>query len=156
MPTKPEADVRRHSSVCLSDDARQYALAVEREHRNLLASADRSDLEVLTMLLIQQRAVDGLNGRRWDAVAHRYFEDSAMSIMERVKSQNALAPPFADRQKVDASRYDATNPKWRQMGICTVVGQRRSRCESGWMVSIMADDGTVLDLDSHWLSAANA
>jgi hypothetical protein len=65
------------------------------------------------------------------------------------------SPPFADRQKVDAKRYDATNPKWNHMGICTVVGQRRARCESGWMVNIMSKDGTSMELDSHWLSGAN-
>lgn len=41
------------------------------------------------------------------------------------------------------------------MGICTVVGQRRARCESGWMVNIMAKDGTTMELDSHWLIADN-
>ena len=43
---------------------------------------------------------------------------------------SAGSPPFQDRQKVDAKRYDATNPPWRRMGICTVIGQRRARCES--------------------------
>jgi hypothetical protein len=40
------------------------------------------------MLLIQKRAVDGINGRRWDAGAHLYFEDAVVSILERVKSPN--------------------------------------------------------------------
>lgn len=65
------------------------------------------------------------------------------------------SPPFADRQKVDAKRYDASSPPWNKLGICIVVGQRRARCESGWMVNIMANDGTTVELDSHWLSAAN-
>lgn len=65
------------------------------------------------------------------------------------------SPPFADRQKVDARRYDATNPKWNHMGICIVIGRRRARCESGWMVNIMAKDGTSMELDSHWLSVEN-
>jgi hypothetical protein len=68
----------------------------------------------------------------------------------------AGSPPFEDRQKVNAKRYDATNPKWRHMGICIVIGQRRARCESGWMVNIMAKDGTSMELDSHWLSVENA
>ena len=68
---------------------------------------------------------------------------------------NGLAP-FFDGQSVDAGRYDATNPKWNHMGICIVVGQRRARCESGWMVNIMAKDGTYMELDSHWLSDDNA
>jgi hypothetical protein len=68
---------------------------------------------------------------------------------------SACSPPFVDRQKVDAKRYDSTNPKWNQRGICIVVGQRRARCESGWMVKIMSKDGTYTELDSHWLSAEN-
>ena len=63
--------------------------------------------------------------------------------------------PFFDGQSVDAGRYDATNPKWNHMGICIVVGQRRARCESGWMVNIMSKDGVSMELDSHWLSAEN-
>ena len=66
------------------------------------------------------------------------------------------SPPFRDKQKVEAKRYDATNPKWNRMGICIVVGQRRARCESGWLVNIMAKDGTTTELDSHWLTAENA
>jgi len=68
----------------------------------------------------------------------------------------SCSPPFADRQKVDAKRYDASSPPWDKMGICIVIDQRKTRgCESGWMVKIMSKDGTVKELDSHWLSAAN-
>jgi hypothetical protein len=82
------------------------------------------------------------------------MNDSTLNVDERL-SPAAGSPPFRDRQKVDAKRYDATNPKWNRMGICIVVGQRRARCESGWMVNIMAKDGASMELDSHWLSAEN-
>ena len=53
-----------------------------------LAAADRADLEALVMVMIQKRAVDGLNDRRWDAGAHLYFELATVSILQKVKSPN--------------------------------------------------------------------
>lgn len=65
-----------------------------------------------------------------------------------------MTAPFEDRQKVSAEKWDKTVPKWQRMGICIVVGQRRAKCESGWMVNVMAyDDGTSLELDANWLKA---
>ncbi len=66
----------------LDGKARLYALEVFREYRTALENADRADLEALAILLIQKRAVDGLNGRR---CAHLYFEDAVTSILEKVK-----------------------------------------------------------------------
>lgn len=66
------------------------------------------------------------------------------------------SPPFVYRQKVDCARYDATNPPWDRMGICIVIDQHQATCESGWMITVLAKDGTAKRLDSHWLSAENA
>lgn len=85
-----------------------------------------------------------------------------MTISQQAPPPEGLAatdgsPPFRDRQKVDAIKWDKTVPKWARLGICIVIGQRKTRgCESGWMVNIMSKDGTNSELDSHWLSSENA
>ena len=94
-PTTCGAAVR--SSDLLGDAARLYALEIFREYRTALEIADRADLEALAILLIQKRAVDGLNGRRWDAGAHLYFEDAVTSILEKVKSPNVRMSEGADK-----------------------------------------------------------
>jgi hypothetical protein len=53
-----------------------------------------------------------------------------------------MTPPFQDRQKVSAAKWDKTVPRWNRMGICIVVGRRRASCESGWLVNIMGEDGS--------------
>lgn len=72
----------------LGDISRQYALEQYRIWRDSIAAADRADLEALVMVLIQKRAVDGLNDRRWDAGAHLYFELATVSMLQKVKSPN--------------------------------------------------------------------
>ena len=68
-----------------------------------------------------------------------------------------LGCPFKDRQKVSLTRWDKHSPPWDRMGECIVIGQRKTRgCESGWMVKVMAKDGTYRELDSHWLEQPNA
>jgi hypothetical protein len=39
------------------------------------------------------------------------------------------------------------------MGDCIVINQENGpdHCESGWMVTVMAKDGTERRLDSHWM-----
>jgi hypothetical protein len=81
---------------------------------------------------------------------------------DKSKRQSALAPagllgcPFKDRQKVSLARWDKHSPPWDRMGECIVIGQRKTRgCESGWMVKVMAKDGTYRELDSHWLEQPN-
>jgi hypothetical protein len=39
------------------------------------------------------------------------------------------------------------------MGDCIVVNQENvpGHCESGWMVTVMAKDGTIKRLDIHWM-----
>lgn len=65
-------------------------------------------------------------------------------------------PPFKDRQKVSLARWDKHSPLWDRMGECIVVGQKQTRgCESGWMVTVMAKDGTYRELDSHWIQQTN-
>lgn len=80
------------------DASRLYALEVFREHRTALKTADRADLEALAILLIQKRAVDGLNGRRWDAGAHLYFEDAVTSILAKLKSPKTPDEPQPTRK----------------------------------------------------------
>jgi len=66
-------------------------------------------------------------------------------------------PPFKDRQKVSLERWDNHSPPWDRVGECIVVGQKQTRgCESGWMVTVMAKDGTYRELDSHWIQHPNA
>jgi hypothetical protein len=61
-----------------------------------------------------------------------------------------------DRQKVSLARWDKHSPPWDRMGECIVIGQRKTHgCESGWMVKVMAKDGTYRELDSHWLEQPN-
>lgn len=75
-PPKPQAN--------LSAPAREFALAEHRRFDPMLRDADRTDLETLAALLLQKRSVDGLNGRRWDASAHLYFEDAVAAILRRL------------------------------------------------------------------------
>jgi len=70
----------------LSEHSRQFALEHYRVWRNTIANADRADLEALVMVLIQKRAVDGLNDRRWDAAAHLYFELATVAMLKKVSS----------------------------------------------------------------------
>ena len=73
-----------------------------------------------------------------------------------VGSGDWLGCPFKDRQKVSMARWDKHSPPWDRMGECIVIGQRKTRgCESGWMVKVMAKDGTYRELDSHWLEQHN-
>lgn len=67
------------------------------------------------------------------------------------------AAPFSDRQRVSLSRWDKCSPKWDRMGDCIVINQQQGpdHCESGWMVTVMAKDGTTRKLDSHWMEALN-
>lgn len=67
-------------------------------------------------------------------------------------AHGSAVPPFKDRQKVSLARWDKHSPPWDRMGECIVVGQKQQRgCESGWMVTVMAKDGTYRELDSHWI-----
>ena len=72
----------------MTDESLRHARKVELEYRGLLETANRADLEALAMLLIQKRAVDGLNGRQWNAGAHLFFEDAVVSILSLIKNQN--------------------------------------------------------------------
>jgi hypothetical protein len=72
----------------MSEHSRQYAIGIQAKYRDALSACERSTLEVLAMMLIQKREVDGLNGRKWDAGAHLFFEDSVESIMRNLKSPN--------------------------------------------------------------------
>lgn len=72
------------NSEGLSDEARQFAVERFYEFRPAIEAADRADLEALAILLLQKRAVDGLNGRRWSAGAHLYFEDAVNSMMTKL------------------------------------------------------------------------
>lgn len=71
-------------SESLSDHARLRALSVRDQWQDRIETAERSDLNALCLLLIQKREVDGLNGRVWDASAHLYFEESALSLMDKI------------------------------------------------------------------------
>ena len=72
----------------LGDISRQYALEQYKTWRDSIAAADRADLEALVMVMIQKRAVDGMNGRRWDAGGHLYFELATVSMLQKIKSPN--------------------------------------------------------------------
>lgn len=63
------------------------------------------------------------------------------------------AAPFADRQRVSLAEWDALSPPWDRMGDCIVINQENGpdHCESGWMITVMAKDGTTKRLDSHWM-----
>lgn len=63
------------------------------------------------------------------------------------------AAPFADRQLVSLSEWDKHSPPWDRMGDCIVINQDNGpdHCESGWMITVMAKDGTTRRLDSHWM-----
>jgi hypothetical protein len=75
---------------------------------------------------------------------------------QRLAPAGLLGCPFKDRQKVSLARWDKHSPPWDRMGECIVIGQRKTRgCESGWMVKVMAKDGTYRELDSHWLEQPN-
>jgi hypothetical protein len=72
------------------------------------------------------------------------------------KTPALLGGPFKDRQKVSLARWDKHSPPWDRMGECIVIGQRKTHgCESGWMVKVMAKDGTYREIDSHWLEQPN-
>jgi len=64
--------------------------------------------------------------------------------------------PFVEGQLVSLARWDATVPpsSYQRLGVCKVVAIRKSRSESGWMVTILADSehGHYRhELDSNWL-----
>ena len=60
-------------------------------------------------------------------------------------------PPFAYRQRVSLAKWDKTQPKWARFGICEVFDQEHD--ESGWMVTVQANDGAWMRLDSGWMEA---
>lgn len=65
----------------LSEVGRQLALEEHRRFEPLLDRADQAELKLLAMMLLQKRSVDGLNGRRWDAGAHLFFEDAVEALL---------------------------------------------------------------------------
>jgi len=62
--------------------------------------------------------------------------------------------PFVYIQSVSMAEWDKHSPPWDRMGECIVVNQENGpdHCESGWMVTVMAKDGTTKRLDSHWIT----
>lgn len=66
---------------------RKLALDVYHEYRPSIEAADRADLEALVMVMLQQRSVDGLDGRMWNAELHIYFETAILSMIERIKTK---------------------------------------------------------------------
>lgn len=71
----------------------------------------------------------------------------------RLSEAPCSAAPFADRQRVSLSEWDKHSPPWDRMGDCIVIKQENGpdHCESGWMITVMAKDGTTRRLDSHWM-----
>jgi len=62
--------------------------------------------------------------------------------------------PFVEGQRVSLARWDETVPPRHKLGVCRVVSLRKSRSESGWMVTILADSEHGhyrQELDSNWL-----
>jgi hypothetical protein len=67
-----------------------FAMQNYEKYREMIAHCDLPDLEALAMLLIQKRSVDGLDGRRWDAMAHSFFEDAVKSMLEKITHENPI------------------------------------------------------------------
>lgn len=62
--------------------------------------------------------------------------------------------PFVEGQRVSLARWDATVPPYHRFGVCEVVGIRKSRSESGWMVTVQSNaenHNYTFELDSNWL-----
>jgi hypothetical protein len=99
-PTTPDCKLDAPGVIgctALLGVSREYALEQHGKYRQQLEDCDRSTLEALAMLLIQKRSVDGLNGRHWNAGAHRYFEDAVESMMRSMTPHYpSSAPPEND------------------------------------------------------------
>lgn len=97
-PTTPDCKLDAPDVIrctALLGVSREYALEQHRKYRQQLEDCDRATLEALAMLLIQKRSVDGLNGRRWDAGAHLYFDDAVESMIRSMTPNVAGEPPAA-------------------------------------------------------------
>ena len=76
-----------------------------------------------------------------------------LDAQRRLSEAPCSAAPFANRQRVSLAEWDKHSPPWDRMGDCIVINQENGpdHCESGWMITVMAKDGTTRRLDSHWM-----
>jgi len=57
---------------------------------------------------------------------------------------------------VDLRKYDQSERPEKRLGICRVVAVRGGQhSESGWMVTVEAENGRTLTLDPGWLHPAS-
>ena len=65
------------------------------------------------------------------------------------KTENGIAYDVGDT--VSLEKWDATEPPYKRMGVCTVTGTWPGLCESGIVVEVTDPHGRTKELDSHWL-----
>lgn len=59
--------------------------------------------------------------------------------------------PFHIGDRVSLDQWDQTVKPWQCLGTCSVVGIRPSQSESGWLVTVQANDQRTTELDSNWI-----
>lgn len=62
-----------------------------------------------------------------------------------------MKQPYQIGDRVSLERWDATVKPWQRMGTCSVIAVRQAGSESGWFVTVQANDQRTQELDSNWI-----